>query len=710
MDDQRDLERMLGNLRQFQSESDASKESEKSPSNAGTSFDADEFLAGLDAMFASHTAKDKADEYLQQAMADAENAQDYAGLLTVLNEMMGFYRSQGRHQENQWIIQRAIELALRMGLEGTEAWTTTLINAATSQRAAGNLDQAEDLFEQALDAARRTYGPDDRRLAALHNNRSMLFSQTHRRRQAIDELHESLRILEHSSVDAQSDVDIASTCTNLALAMLDGEDQPTDAELEEAQSLARRTLDIYQHAGSDSSAHYASALAGAAHVSFASEDYAEAVRQYQRALDVIARCYGEHTDYYRVTAQNLQEAQRKLELTQSTDNPHDSVDDSPAQSTVHTDIHRSAVHNASVPSTMQASAQHSTSPRTLAPGTALRVAEPGMALAKAYWQELVKPMIDERYASVKHRIAAGLVGHGSECYGFDDALSRDHDFGPRVCLWLTADDYAEFGERLQADYDALPSMFHGVSRSAATPRAQGEGRRDGVFEIAAFFTQLTGMPHAPADDEPHLWLSLDESTLAAATNGRVFQDGLGAFSSARQSFPRMPDDVRLALISRRLGMISQAGQYNLPRMLERGDGAAAWLCIEQFADAASSLVFLVNNPASVGYAPYYKWRFAALRRLSARPAMLLTEICGELEQLMRLSSAACFGGAGFGEGGKGAAPSIDTVNAIVETICEQITHTLNALGLSDSPQTFLEWQRPYVEAHITSPATCLHSL
>lgn len=109
---------------------------------------------------------------------------------------------------------------------------------------------------------------------------------------------------------------------------------------------------------------------------------------------------------------------------------------------------------------------------------------------------------------------------------------------------------------------------------------------------------------------------------------------------------------------------------------------------------ASSLVFLVNNPASVGYAPYYKWRFAALRRLSARPAMLLTEICGELEQLMRLSSAACFGGAGFGEGGKGAAPSIDTVNAIVETICEQITHTLNALGLSDSPQTFLEWQRP----------------
>lgn len=50
------------------------------------------------------------------------------------------------------------------------------------------------------------------------------------------------------------------------------------------------------------------------------------------------------------------------------------------------------------------------------------------------------------------------------------------------------------------------------------------------------------------------------------------------------------------------------------------------------------------------------------------------------------------------------------MNALVEAICEQVTHTLNALGLSDSPQTFLEWQRPYVEAHITSPAACLHSL
>lgn len=113
---------------------------------------------------------------------------------------------------------------------------------------------------------------------------------------------------------------------------------------------------------------------------------------------------------------------------------------------------------------------------------------------------------------------------------------------------------------------------------------------------------------------------------------------------------------------------------------------------------------------TVGYAPYYKWRFAALRALSARAGMRLTGVCAQLEQVLRLASAACFGGAGFGEGGAGAAPNVREVQRIVGDICAQIVQTLQALGLTTSDEDFLEWQRPYIEAHITSDAACLHSL
>lgn len=723
-------------------------------------FDTQQFLNGLDAIFDRHTAATEAGPYLEQAMVDAENAGDEAGLLTVLNETMGFYRSQGRHKENQWIVQRALELAARMGLTtGTsEAWATTLINCATSMRAAKQYDQAEDLYHQAQSVCRHSLAPTDRRLAALHNNLSMLYSETNRPDKAELELREALRIIEASSVNPDADIDVSSSHTNLALTLL------TEHKLEDAHWHAAKALEIYRTGHLEHSAHYASALAGFAQVCFAERRYADAVTGYRHALAVIEECYGKDTDYWRITADNLRQAEEAAAQAGVTvDNagvagdagaPPQSgsrLSNSPAQGKTGAGVEAqvgsaSSAVDADTPGALaqalpETGANAASSPSTVSVSTGSAGAAEavsacpvsGLKLARAFWTQMGKPMIAAKYPQYAGRIAAGLVGHGSECYGFDDAYSQDHDFGPRFCLWLTDEDYAAIGEQLEVDYEALPRKFsvdaqgrvtfeaHARSDasgafpsagagSPVTPRAQGANRRDGVFRIGDFFESITGYHTAPAQTAPHEWLMLQESTLAAATNGEVFADPTGLFSKTRQGFKNMPDDVRLALISKRLGMIAQAGQYNLPRSLKRGDGAAAWLSIHEFVQATASLVFLVNVPMVVGYMPYYKWQFAALRKLSGSMFALLPNVGEQLETVMRLSSAACYGGAGFGEGGKGAAPAIEKINDIVEQIAVDIVKELKREHLTTSGETFLEWQRPYVEDHIASDDPVLKSL
>ncbi len=42
-------------------------------------------------------------------------------------------------------------------------------------------------------------------------------------------------------------------------------------------------------------------------------------------------------------------------------------------------------------------------------------------------------MIAGKFQAYESRIAVGLVGKGSDCFGFDDVLSQDHDFGTALC-------------------------------------------------------------------------------------------------------------------------------------------------------------------------------------------------------------------------------------------------------------------------------------
>ena len=68
----------------------------------------------------------------------------------------------------------------------------------------------------------------------------------------------------------------------------------------------------------------------------------------------------------------------------------------------------------------------------------------GLALSRSFYETIGKPALEQQFPALMSRMAIGLAGEGSECLGFDDELSRDHDWGPAFCIWLEKEDYIIF--------------------------------------------------------------------------------------------------------------------------------------------------------------------------------------------------------------------------------------------------------------------------
>ena len=229
----------------------------------------------------------------------------------------------------------------------------------------------------------------------------------------------------------------------------------------------------------------------------------------------------------------------------------------------------------------------------------------GLELARAYYEQYGRPMLEKEFPDVLDRIAAGLCGHGSECFGYDDAVSRDHDFEPGFCLWLTDEDERTFGFRLFRAYRRLPQEFEGIRLEN---KSLFGSDFKGVHTIRQFYSFYIG-EHLPQTNEE--WLQIPDFYLAEATNGEVFTDPLGEFTRTRQALLERPEDVRLKKLGSCVFYMAQLGQYNYARCLKHGEKAAAASALADFCRNAAQACFLLNH----AYAPYYKWLFRAMREL-----------------------------------------------------------------------------------------------
>lgn len=297
----------------------------------------------------------------------------------------------------------------------------------------------------------------------------------------------------------------------------------------------------------------------------------------------------------------------------------------------------------------------------------------GLDLCEGFYREYGEPMLREQFPHLLKHIAVAALGAGSEHLGYDDGISRDHDFSAGFTILLPDEETVSRRDAflLERAYEKLPREYGGVKRERLS--AVG-GNRRGVYRLSEFLEARTGTP------DGSLTLTalcrLPEQSLLELTRGRVFHDGAGELSRVRAALSYLPEDLRRKKLSGELVLMGQTGEYNLPRALAREDTATARLCLAEFVRHAMHAAFLAEST----YMPYYKWQFRALSDLP-RMSVLGAPLSGLL---------ACDEPAKTGK-------------RLVKVVCERVLTALAAQSLLPSADVSCEEAGYTVQGHITDP-------
>ena len=512
-----------------------------------------EILSKYDELEATHDLG-AIEDFLLRYIDEAKNEGDVSSLITLYNEGIGFYRETSRFEESISMCRDLLILMEEASLNGTVDYATSLLNIANACRAAGLLKESNVYYNEVLRIYNENMSPEDLRFAPLYNNMALLFQEMGDFESAVDTLSKALMIVK---ANPGNEIKVAISHTNLAMSYLkcDGYDEAI-YNLNEAFKI----FDSFD----EPDYHYGAALSAMGEAKYQKGEYEEAADYYEKALYEVKKNTG-YSKAYEITLQNLYEANKKANESEENESVH------------------------------------------------LK----GLELARLFYEECGKKMIHDKFPEYEDKMAVGLAGEGSECLGYDDEISEDHDFGPGFCIWLTDDVYEKIGAELQKEYECLPLRFRGYVRRTMYQAKD----RVGVFKISDWYRNFLGFGRCPMNEAE--WLMTEDSSLNKATNGEVFFDGPGVFTKIRNELLEyFPENIYLRKLANEASLISQYGQYNYPRMTGRGESAAAAVSLGLFMEHSMKMIYLLNGR----YAPFYKWLHRGVGKLAPQVAELLTQI------------------------------------------------------------------------------------
>lgn len=251
---------------------------------------------------------------------------------------------------------------------------------------------------------------------------------------------------------------------------------------------------------------------------------------------------------------------------------------------------------------------------------------PGLELARLFFAEAVKPILDTDFPHLRYD--AALIESGSEVLGFDTEMSRDHHWGPRVTLFVSADDYPTVAPAIDATMRRrLPYTIRGYSTSFAPipdephilrfeERSEGEVNHRVYVVLLRDHIRNTLNFDLAADLTPADWLSFPQQKLRTLTHGAVYHSGLGEVDAMRQRLRYYPRDVWLYLMAAGWTRISQEEAF-VGRTGDVGDELGSRVIAARIIRDLMMLCFLIERV----YAPYPKWFGTGFSKLSCAASL-----------------------------------------------------------------------------------------
>ncbi|GAA1487414.1 DUF4037 domain-containing protein [Brachybacterium sacelli] len=224
----------------------------------------------------------------------------------------------------------------------------------------------------------------------------------------------------------------------------------------------------------------------------------------------------------------------------------------------------------------------------------------GLALAEAFYTRAVAPLV-----AVPH--AACLLGEGSEVLGFDTSQSRDHEWGPRVQIFV---DTAHV-DTVRARMRHLPPVFEGFDTAWFSLATGTVTHHVHVTTLDEWVTEALGLDPRKGMDAA-AWLGLPQQRLLHVTAGRVFHDDDGELTRVRRLLTWYPDDVWAWMMLSGWHLIGNTEPMR-GRCIETGDLLGERLLTARLCRLIMELTFLQERH----YWPYDKWFGAAFARRNA---------------------------------------------------------------------------------------------